>query len=145
MDLRGLPEIRALLEQFGEREMVNRMRRGLRAGLKVFRTRLRAEARSRGDLPRTFAKTRTRSHRNPLGVSVSPASPLAPIFEHGAKTHPIAPRRGRLLANPKEGFVAAGAVSHPGMRARPLSAPVFEASKDEASRAIEAVVFEGIR
>jgi len=145
-----MPEIRALFEQFGDREMVNRIRRALRAGIKVIRTHMRSEARSRSDLPKTFAKTRTRAHRDPLGVSVSPGSLLSNIFEGGARSHPIATRKARLLAGPAgersrgRAFVARGPVSHPGMRARPFIGPVFAASKNEATREIERVLFEGV-
>lgn len=139
--------------QLAPRELNNRTRRALRAGGKVMREGLRAEARRRADLPRTFAKTRTRSHRNPLGVSVSPQSPLSNIFEHGSKTHTVgAP--GQILSNldkrreagSSQGrpFFARGPVTVRGMAARPFIVPTFEANEDRAGDAAEKVLFEGI-
>lgn len=147
----GLPATKRLLEQFEGRQLQNRMRRALRAGAKVVRNEMRDQARSRSDLPKSFAKTRTRAHRNPLGVSVSPKSPLSSIFEHGAKSHTIAPSGSSRALVGKAGersrtaaFFARGPVRHPGMEARPFIAPVFEASQDEAEESFGRVVFEGI-
>lgn len=145
VDLRGLPEVEKLLAAFEGRPLNNRMRRALRAGAKVMREEMRSQARSRSDLPRTFAKTRTRAHRSPLGVSVSPKSPLSNIFEQGAKDHIIAPRDAPFLANREAGFFARGPVSHPGMAARPFIAPVFAAAEDRASEAVERTLFEDLR
>lgn len=134
-DVRGLPEVKALLEQFSERELQNRTRKAMRAGVAVFRRELRARARS-GRYPRKFRATRTRSHRFPTGVSVSPASPLSPIFEHGARPHEIPITKGPF---------AGRTVSHPGMAARPIAGPAFEAGQREAEEALARVLFEGIR
>lgn len=150
ISLEGLPEVRQLLQQFEGRQLNNRTRRALRAGAKVFRTGLRDEARSRSDLPKTFAKTRTRAHRNPLGVSVSPQSPLSSIFEGGAVSHQIAPKSQGLLAGPAgsrsrgRAFVARGPVRHPGMAARPVIGPVFDSEQDDAEDEFGRVLFEGI-
>lgn len=151
IDLRGQPEVQALLEQFQGGPLNNRTRRALRAGAGEFRDEMRAQTRARSDLPRSFSKTRTRSHRNPLGVSVSPKSPLSTIFERGAGRHVVAPTGRGILAGPSgersrdAAFFARGAVSHPGMRARPLIAPVFNAAEDDAGEAFDDVLFEGIR
>jgi hypothetical protein len=151
VSVEGRPECQRMLEEFSGSRLNNRTRRGLRAGAKVSRTEMRRQASTRGDLPRSFRKTRTRAHRNPLGVSVSPQSPLSTIFEHGAGAHTIAPKGRQMLAG-KSGehsrgraFVAHGAVSHPGMGARPLIGPVFDASHDEAADQFDHVVFEGFR
>lgn len=148
--IEGLPETKRLLEQFEGRQLNNRTRRALRAGAKVFRTEMRSQASSRSDLPKTFRKTRTRAHRTPLGVSVSPKSPLSNIFEEGAKPHTIAPMRGGALVG-KAGersrgsaFFARGSVRHPGMNARPFIGPVFDASQDDAEDEFGRVIFEGI-
>lgn len=142
-DIRGLPEVQSLLDQVQGGPLNNRMRRALRAAGGTFRTALRDAARSRSDLPRTMAKTRTRAHRNPLGVSVSPASPLSPIFEHGADPHAIG-GAGQLLADTESGFVARGPVSHPGMAARPIIGPVFEETRDAAETDFTHELFEGL-
>jgi hypothetical protein len=156
VDFRGLPEIRKLLGEFDDRQINNRTRRALRAGAKVMREGLRDEARSRSDLPKSFRVTRTRSHRNPMGVSVAPKSPLSPIFEHGAKRHEIAPGKmtvsGRhlLLAGPAgerwraRAFLASMPVSHPGMGARPFIAPVFAAKQQATEKAVADTLFEGL-
>ena len=147
--LEGLPEVRELLDRFHGRQLSNRMRRALRAGAKEFRTEMRNQARSRSDLPKTFAKTRTRAHRTPLGVSVSPQSPLSSIFEGGAKPHTIRPASGFLVGKAGDrsrtrAFFARGPVRHPGMAARPFIAPVFDASEDRAEDSFGRVIFEGI-
>ncbi len=153
-DVRGLPEVKRMLAQVSGRELNNRMRRSLRRGAKVFREKLRDEARSRADVPKTFAKTRTRPHRNPLGVSVSPQSPLSTIFEHGARRHGIG-TPSAILSNfnaRREGadrhrggfFFARGSVSHPGMAARPVIAPAFERGDREATEAMADELLKGL-
>jgi hypothetical protein len=138
-DLRGLPEVEEMLEQFQGRELNNRTRRAVRAGAAEFRDEMRSEGRSRSDLPKTFSKTRTRNHRNPIGTSVSPKSALSSIFEHGAKPHTI-PGSG------SSGFGRGWpTVRHPGMAARPFIGPVFDAAKDEAEDAVADELFKGIR
>lgn len=150
ISVEGLPEVKRLLEQFEGRQLNNRSRRALRAGAKEFRTEMRSQARGRADLPKTFAKTRTRSHRTPLGVSVSPKSPLSNIFEGGAKPHTIRPTGTAVLMGKagdrsrSKAFFARGAVRHPGMGARPFIGPVFDASRDDAEKAFGRVLFEGI-
>jgi hypothetical protein len=150
LDLRGRDEVDQLLDQLHGRELNNRTRRALRAGAGEFRDEMRRQGRKPG-YPRGFSKTRTRSHRNPLGVSVSPKSPLSTIFEHGAGVHTIAPRARGILAGPSgqrsrdQVFFARGPVTHPGMRPRPLIAPVFRAAEDDAEDAVVDVLFEGIR
>ena len=156
VDVRGLPEARKLLEQVQGRELNNRMRRSLRRGAKVMREKLRDEARSRSDLPKSFRKTRTRPHRNPLGVSVSPSSSLSNIFEHGARVHPIAPKARGILSNFNARraaadratgglFFARGPVSHPGMAARPFIGPVFDAAEHPASEAMADELFKDLK
>lgn len=149
IDLQGTPEVKRLLAEFDGAKLTNRTKRALRAGAKPMRQEMRARAKA-GKFPANFRKTRTRSHRNPIGVSVSPKSPLSNIFEHGARPHQIAPKHGSVLANAsdtrrrKKGFFALGAVQHPGMAARPLIAPAFEAAKDPAEKAIADTLFEGL-
>jgi hypothetical protein len=150
VSVEGLPETKALLDSISGRPLQNRTRRALRAGGKVVRTEMRAQARGRGDLPKSMSKTRTRAHRNPLGISISPVSPLSTIFEGGADSHQVAPTAGGILAGPAgqrgrgAAFFARGAVQHPGMAARPLIAPVFDASEDRAFGAFGDVLFAGI-
>lgn len=141
MDLRGMPEVQKMLAEVDGAKLNNRTRRALRAGVKPIREELRRRGSAPG-FPRKFRSTRTRAHRNPLGVSVSPTSPLSSIFEHGAAVHEVAPRHGRALANEAVGFFAQGAVSHPGMRARPLVVPAFNAAEPAAERAFTAVLFD---
>lgn len=159
-------KVRAMLAQYEPREMHNRLRRGTRAGGAVYRTALRSYARSRGDVPDFFSKTRTRSSasmRSGIYTRVRPRSPLLNIFEGGADSHEIAPgqrtsgptsagrRRsltGKMLLSGKAGqrwrsrdFVASMPVRHPGMAARPILAPVFEAATGAARRATALAVF----
>lgn len=143
LDVRGLPETKAMLAKVEGQQLQNRTRRALRAGAAVFRKELRSEAASRDDLPRTFRKTRTKAHRTPLGISVRPNSPLLSIFEGGAKQHPIG-SSGQILSNPEAGFFARGPVSHPGMEARPILEPAFNAAEDEASDAFTRELFAGL-
>jgi hypothetical protein len=134
LDLRGLPEVEKMLAQFEGQPLQNRTRKALRAGVAVMRKELRARA-SSGRFPKKFRKTRTRGHRNPVGVSVSPGSPLSTIFEHGARPHAIPITRGPF---------AGRTIQHPGMAARPLSGPAFDSKRGEAERAIADALFEGV-
>lgn len=144
--VRGTKEAAKLLDSLSGRELRNRTRRGVRSAAKVFRTELRAEASSRSDLPKSFKKTATRNHDNPIATSTGPTSPLINIFEGGAGQHPIG-AKGQLLHS-QQGeplFAARGPVKHPGMGARPLIGPVFDAKDDEAGDAAILTIFEGIR
>lgn len=134
VDVQGLPEVHKMLAQVEGRELNNRTRRALRAATAEFRGPMRAKA-SSGRFPRKFRKTRTRAHRSPLGVSVSPASPLSPIFEHGAKPHAIPIGKGPF---------AGSVIQHPGMAARPLSGPVFDANQRKAEDAFADKLLEGL-
>lgn len=155
----GTKEARHLVASLSGRELQNRSMRGFRAGSKVFRTAYRSEVKSRSDLPGTFAKTKTRQHRTPLGVSVGPSSPLINIFEGGADSHEIAPggqmsvtgHRAMLLAGPAgdrwrtRPMLASEPVTHPGMGARPSVGPVFEREQDKASDAAMDTILAGLR
>lgn len=134
LDLQGLPEVQKLLAEFQGGPLNNRTRRALRAGIAALRGPLRAKA-SSGRFPRKFKRTRTRPHRNPLGVSVSPGSPLSTIFEHGARPHAIPISKGPF---------AGTTVQHPGMAARPLSGPVFDANHRKAEEAFADTLFGGL-
>lgn len=125
IDISGVPEVRQMFEEFTGGKLNNRVRRALRAGIKPMREEMRRKGSSAG-FPSRFKKTRTRAHRNPLGVSVSPQSPLSTIFEHGAKPHMI------------------GAIHHPGMAARPFIAPVYAASEETAVKSAMDTLMEGI-
>jgi len=146
VDVRGLKEAGELFDQLSGRELQNRTRRATRAGAKVMRTELRRQARSRQDLPKSFAKTATRGHRNPLGTSVGPTSSLINIFEPGAGPHPIG--EGGQLLHSQQGealFAARGPVRHPGMDARPLIGPVFDATQDQAAESAMDELMRGLR
>lgn len=171
VNVRGQKEAIRLLDSLSGNELQNRVRRGTRAGAKVFREETRSEAKARSDIPDSFAKTATKGHRTPVGTSTGPTSPLLNIFEVGAGSHPIVPgqsggapiRRGRggatrptstgkgALAGTKgerwrgSDFFTRAAVRHPGMTARPLIGPIFEAKDDEATNAALDSILEGIR
>lgn len=153
----GGPAVHKLMNSLSGRELNNRTRRAVRRGVKIARKDIRAQAISRSDIPNTFAKTKTLYHRTPIGASTQPASPLFNIFEPGAGAHEIAPgrlrvsgRRAMLLAGPagergrSRAFLASMPVRHPGMDARPLVAPVFEADKDEMTEAAMAELLAGL-
>lgn len=129
LDLRGMPEVRKMLAEVQGQPLQNRVRRAERAGIAVYRDGLRAAGRAHLGWPRrpkTFARTRTRSHRNPVGVSVSPQSPLSNIFEHGARPH-------QVNGHP-----------HPGVGARPFIGPVFSAGESKAYKAVGDKLLEGL-
>jgi hypothetical protein len=132
--LRGAPEARALLDEFRGPRLARRIRRSVRSGIRPIGEALRRRGRSRR-YPRGFATTRTRQHRNPEGVSIGPASLLAPIFEHGAGPHAIPITRG-----PFAGVTA----RHPGMMARPISGPAFDESQDAAEREFADTLLGGL-
>jgi hypothetical protein len=142
LDIRGLPETKKLLRSLSGQQLQNRVRQGTRAGIAVMRKELRARAQS-SEFPKTFRKTRTAGHRNPVGTSTAPSSSLVNIFEPGAGPHPIGSTRGQLLHSQQgEPFFAARApVQHPGMAARPIIAPTFEATKEEAAQAAMDTIF----
>lgn len=136
-DIRGLAEVKAMLGQVEERELRNRTRRALRASGAVFRKAMRSK-RAGANWPRrpkTFYRTRTRNHRIPLGVSVSPQSPLSNIFEHGARPHGIP-----IGVGPSAGRI----VQHPGVAARPFVGPVFDAERRAAEEAFADELLKGI-
>lgn len=136
-DIRGVPEVKAMLDQVDERELRNRTRRALRASGAVFRKAMRSK--SAGNWPRRpkgFRKTRTRNHRLPLGLSVNPQSPLSSIFEHGARPHTIP-----ITTGPNAGRT----VQHPGVAARPFVGPIFDAERAEAEKAFADKLLEGIQ
>jgi hypothetical protein len=150
VDVRGLLETRELLESFTGNQLQNRVRVATRAGAKVMRTEVRQRA-TGSQYPRSFRKTATRGHRTPVGTSTGPTSPLLNIFEGGADQHAIG-GRGQVLSNFENRrqeaggyhgglFFARGPVGHPGMGARPLIGPVFEATKDEAAEAAMDALF----
>lgn len=171
--VRGTREARKLCESLSGKELQNRTRRATRAGAAVFRRKVRSEAKRRSDIPDSFARTKTRGHRTPVGTSTGPTSPLLNIFEPGAGAHVIAPGwegtgmasrgpgrpvprtgsfTGKLLLSGKAGdrwrsrdFVASGPVTHPGMAARPFVDPIFESEKDEASETAMDTFLEGLR
>ncbi len=134
VDIRGMPEVKKLLGQFEGAPLNNRIRRSLRAAVAVIRPAMRTKARS-GGFPKKFARTRTRPHRNPLGVSISPGSPLSTIFEHGARPHAIPIKSGPF---------AGRTIQHPGMAPRPISGPVFDANRGRAEDAFADTLFEGL-
>lgn len=142
LDIRGYDETQELLSSFMSGELQNRVRRGTRAGAKVMRTDLRKRAQD-PKYPSSFRKTKTRGHRTPVGTSTGPNSPLLNIFEPGAKAHPIG--GGGQLLHSQQGvspvFAARGPVQHPGMDARPIIGPTFDATHDEAAKAAIDVIF----
>ena len=164
VSLRGDKEVRKLLDSLSGQELQNRTRRATRAGAAVMRVDLRRRARS-GRYPESFRKIATRSStRGGIKTQVGPVSPLHNIFEGGAGVHAIAPRgpgsirRSRsgvrsvvdtgsrgVLSNPDAGFFSATPVRHPGMAARPLTTPAFEATKDAAAEAAIDKLLEGLR
>lgn len=154
LDLRGLPETKAMLEQFAGRNLVNRVRRAVRAGGNVFKRGLSQTAGSEptGNLPATFAdvglKVSSSMRRGGIPTaSVRPKSPLFNIFEPGAGAHEIP---GALLAGPAgdrwrpRSFVARGGVRHPGMAARPILPTAFAEHEDAAASAASKKLFEGL-
>lgn len=154
VSVRGTKEARKLLDDLSGRELQNRVRRGTRAGAKIFREAVRSEALSRSDIPNSFAKTATRGHRTPVGTSTGPLSPLLNIFEGGAGQHAIG-GHGQLLTNfgaRRQGadqyqggfFFARGPVHHPGMDARPFVGPIFDREEDQATEAAIDTFLEGI-
>ena len=154
LDLRGLPETRAMLEQFAGRELVNRLRRAVRAGGNEFKDELAATAAAEptGNLPRTFAKVRVRVSTSarrggvPTAI-VRPVSPLFNIFEPGAGAHTIA---GGALSGAGgqrwrgKDFFARGRVAHPGFQARPILPTAFASGEDDAATAASRKLFEGV-
>ncbi len=153
VSLRGDKEIAKIIDSLSGRELQNRTRRATRSGAKVFRQGLRGRVTGSG-YPRSFRKLATKNHRDG-STSTGPTSPLLNIFEGGAGMHPIG-GGGQLLsnfgtrraaANKHTGgfFMARGPVSHPGMAARPIIAPEFDADQGKAADAAMDTLTDGIR
>lgn len=159
IDVRGVPGALKALDRYDGKELQNRLRRGARAGIAQFRDELRAEARARSDLPRSFSKTKTKTTTRggasgrDIQASVRPKSPLFNIFEPGAGEHTIAPR-ATVLGGPAgdaswtaegrkrpAGFFSTKPVRHPGMAARPLLPSAFSRRASRAEDAIAAAIF----
>lgn len=148
-------KVKRMLAKYEPPEMRRRLRRGVSAGARVYRTGLRSRAKSDPTIPDFFAKTKTKSgvRFGRIKTEVGPKSPLFNIFEGGADSHEIAPGRlgvgGRgLLLSGKAGdrwrsrdFVASMPVRHPGMKARPLAGPVFREKERAAKREVARTVF----
>lgn len=143
IEIRGTKEARKLLESLSGRELQNRTRRATRRGAAIFREAVRDQARSRSDIPDSFARTATKAHRNPVGTSTGPTSPLLNIFEGGAGVHEIGDR-GQPLVNRDADFFARGPVTHPGMAARPFVEPIFEQEHDDATEAAMDELMRGL-
>jgi hypothetical protein len=143
VSVRGTREARELLDSLSGRDLQNRTRRASRRGAKVLRTELRSRVKG-GDYPSSFRKIATKGHRTPVGTSTGPTSPLLNIFEKGAGVHRIGDP-GQPLYNPDAGFAARGPVTHPGMDARPLIAPVFAAKHGEAGEQAMDELLKGLK
>lgn len=159
VSLRGQRDVRKLLDSLSGRELLNRTRRATRAGAAVMRRDLRSRV-NQPQYPRSFKKiaTKNTTHGGPSGMSpatsVGPTSPLLNIFEPGAGQHAELPGTrtsgAALLGGPagehyRTEPMRARRVMHPGMAARPLIAPAFEATKDEAADKALDKLLEGLR
>jgi hypothetical protein len=159
VSLRGEKEVRQLLDSLSGRDLINRTRRAVRAGAAVMRKDVRQRAQE-PQYPRSFAriKTRNSTHGGPSGMSpatsVGPTSPLLNVFEPGAGAHVETPGTrtpgATLLGGPagersRDFPMLARRVTHPGFAARPLIAPAFAATHDEAADAAMDKLLEGLR
>lgn len=156
----GGEAIERRLDELAGPGLANRLRRGVRAGAKPFQAALK-EVAAASDVPRSFQKVpaaKVSTHGGASGrdvvARVRPRSPLFNIFEPGAKSHTIAPRRTGRLGGPAGGsawdasgrkrpadFFSAGPVEHPGMAARPILPAAFARARGAALDAFAAVVF----
>lgn len=163
-DVRGTKECLAMLDRFAGRELVNRMRRAVRAGAKPFQSAVKAAAAAEptGNLPASFTKVPAAKVSTRGGVAgrdiiarIRPKSPLFNVFEPGAAAHDIS---GDLLVGPagtggwtatgrkrSQAMGARGRVRHPGMKARPILAIAFAASAAAAQAEVARVLFEPAR
>lgn len=120
----GLEETRALIRSMSDRELANRLRRGVYAGAKVFQAALKVEAAAEpsGNLPHSFTKVRAPRRSTSGGAFwawTRPVSPLFNIFEPGARPHQIAPgheyhERARITRGPGRGRFTSGKISRVG-------------------------------
>jgi hypothetical protein len=155
---RGMDRVKAMLKQYDDRSMTNRLRRGTRAGAAEFRAELRSEG-AGSQFPLSFRKTKTNSSTRggltgrDIEARVRPASPLFNIFGPGASPHTISPGRG-VLSGPQGSagwdsrgrkrrgrFFSRKPVRHPGMASRPLLSPSFAARLGRAQDAVADALF----
>jgi hypothetical protein len=180
VQFRGMAQVKAMVEDYGDAKMRNRMRRGAYAGAKVFQGAVKATAASRhgagtGNVPLSEQRvpapkvtTRGGVGGRDIEAYVRPKSSLFNILEPGARGHTIAPgssvtgrpgRRGGKARKPtlggpagsggwtpagrkrKGAFYSRRPVQHPGVAARPILAPAFNAVLPAAEDAIAAVLF----
>lgn len=155
----GLREAERMVDEFSDKELANKMRRAVRAGLKPFQEQLKFEGDTPGH-PHSFTKvpagkvsTRGGASGREIYGYVRPKSPLFNIFEPGAKAHTITPKQA-VLAGPAgsgswtaEGRKRSGAffstkpVRHPGMAARPMLPAAFAAGALAAEDAVANAIF----
>ncbi len=164
--LEGLPETQRLLARYQGQQLQNRMRRVVRAGIKPFQGGLKAEAASHHggpeNVPLSFQKVPAAKVSTRGGVSgreveayTRPKSALFNIFEPGAGSHMIAPKKKGVLQGPagsaswtQKGRKRPGAflsfrpVRHPGLAPRELLEPAFNAKVDEAVDVIVRTLFD---
>jgi hypothetical protein len=158
--LEGLPQVRKMIDSVSGRELQNRQRRAVRAAAKPMQAALKVQAATPGH-PRSFTKvpaakvtTRGGTSGRDVEARVRPKSPLFNIFEPGAGSHTIKPRRKKALGGPAGGsgwsaegrkrpaaFFARGPVSHPGFAARPILPAAFAAGEAAAMTAFEQALF----
>ncbi len=155
-DIRGLPETKAMLSWYSDRQLFNRMRRAVRAGGKVFQGELKSVAAQEptGNIPDTFRKVpapkvSSSARRGGVPTSITrPKSPLFNIFEPGAGKHEITGGYAGPMGGPAgkrwrgSSFSARGTVNHPGLKARPILPTAFRRGEGEARDAVAAVLFE---
>lgn len=162
VDVRGAPQVKAMLDRFSAGALRNRLRRVVRAGANAFKIGIQAAAASdpTGNVPESFGVVRAPKVSAHAGqdivAKIRPKSPLFNIFEPGAGAHEIG---GGLMAGPAGtggwtakgrkrpgGFAAHGPVRHPGFAARPILPTAFDSRKDEAMHAASVALFApGVR
>lgn len=111
----GVNEIEKVLDALDGRDRQNLLRRAVRAGAKPFQAALKANAASRSDVPRSFAKvpaakvSASMRRGGDVVAVVRPKSPLFNIFQPGAGSHTITPGiRGQNTSRPSRPTGTAG-------------------------------------
>jgi HK97 gp10 family phage protein len=128
--VKGLDDLKALLDTVTPKIQRNIMRSALRAGAKV----IAAEAKSiaprgaTGSLQKSISVS-TRAAGGKITANARATDPVAHLVEYGTKAHLIRARNGFLTIG---GYGFGKVVEHPGAKPRPFMRPALDARAQDA-------------
>lgn len=140
VNVKGLRELQAFLDQLPAKLEANIMRGALRAGAKPIRIDAQRNLQSNGSIATGLLakgiKVTTRSRKGVVTSTVRTSGKhgyIANWVEYGTAAHWIKPKTGRSLYFAGLNF---GAVLHPGARAKPFMRPAMDNRQQDAVIAV---------